>query len=254
MLDGGRSQDLPDLLQAGFTIIDIGVPFGWTGPESYDYSGTDSRMEECLGQSDRILMLPRMAAVPGEWWGEQFPDDISRRADNSPVQFKARWHPSFASPRHRQLALSMNHSGHLGLQKVLDCPEIDFVAGPYTYDNRGGGGGNNGQSLPETLARYAKLYFNEADTETHLHQRQWPWGNSLRNPVDFAETKGLLVRDLVYASRRFLAIYSPRGGDRTIQLRRPSRVLDLLEGRVLASKVQSFSLQLQPNGAALLAL
>ena len=358
----GRSQDLPDLLQAGFTIIDMGVPFGWTGPESYDYTGTDTRMEECLGQSDKILILPRMEVVPGDWWGEEFPNDISRRADGSPAQFKQKWHPSFASPKYRKLALpairsfvrhleekyghrvlgyfvcngvygewlswnaywevnpgepppkkfgvedysapaqeafrqwlrkkyannvtllrqawgdpkvdyqtaaapseearkrpphgiffdpkvssqvpdyfafyndlisdvlleqvraakqavhrrkivgvfygylwtnyqhlSMNHSGHLGLQRILDCRDIDFVAGPYTYDNRSVGGANNAQGLPETVARYAKLYFNEADTETHLHQRQWRWGNSLRNPVDFAETKGLLVRDFAYA-------------------------------------------------------
>lgn len=357
----GRAQDLPDLLQAGFTIIDMGVPFGWTGPESYDYAGTDSRMDECLRQSDKVLILPRMEVVPGDWWGEQFPNDISRRADGSPAQFKRKWHPSFASPNYRKLALpavrsfvrhleekygdrvlgyfvcngvygewfswnaywevnpgepppkkfgvedysapaqeafrqwlrkryansvnrlrqswgdaavdfqtagvpseevrkrpthgiffdpkvstrvpdyfafyndlvsdvlleqvratkeavhrrkiagvfygylwtnyqhlSMNHSGHLGLQKILDCGDIDFVAGPYTYDNRSVGGANNAQGLPETAARYGKLYFNEADTETHLHQRQWRWGNSLRNPVDFAETKGLLVRDFAY--------------------------------------------------------
>ncbi len=101
----GRPQDLPDLLEAGFTIIDVGVPFGWTGPESYDYTGTDSRMDECLHQSGKILILPRMEVVPGDWWGEQFPNDISRRADGSPAQFKRRWHPSFASPTYRQLAL-----------------------------------------------------------------------------------------------------------------------------------------------------
>ncbi|HEY5913253.1 MAG TPA: beta-galactosidase [Verrucomicrobiae bacterium] len=358
----GRSEDLPDLLQSGFKIIDIGVPFGWTGPESYDYTGTDTRMDECLRQSDKILILPRMNVVPGEWWGEQFPNDISRRADGSPAQFKQKWHPSFASPKYRQLALpairsfvrhledkygprvlgyfvcngvygewlswnaywevnpgepppnkfgvedysapaqdafrqwlqrkyadnlarlrdawgdpnvdyqtatvpseetrkrpphgiffdpnastqvpdyfafyndlisdvlleqvratkesvrrrkiagvfygylwtnyqhlSMNHSGHLGLQKILAYRDIDFIAGPYTYDNRSVGGANTAQGLPETAGRYAKLYFNEADTETHLRQRQWRWGDSLRNPVNFAETKGLLVRDFAYA-------------------------------------------------------
>ena len=61
------------------------------------------------------------------------------------------------------------------------------------------------------------------------------------------------ANDVVYASRRFLAIYSPTGGERTIQLRHPGRVLDLLEGRELASQARSLSLRLQPNGAALLA-
>ena len=44
-----------------------------------------------------------------------------------------------------------------------------------------------------------KLYFNEVDTETHLFRRQWRWGDSLRNPANFEETKGLLVCDHAYA-------------------------------------------------------
>lgn len=95
--------------------------------------------------------------------------------------------------------LTLNHSGHLGFKKVLRCPDVDFIAGPYTYDNRQLGGANNAQSLPDAIALHGKLYFNEVDTETHLNQRQWRWGNSLRNPTNFEETRGLLVRDFAYA-------------------------------------------------------
>jgi hypothetical protein len=91
------------------------------------------------------------------------------------------------------------HSGQLGLTKVLNCPDIDFLCSPYTYDNKGLGGPNNSQTLPEAAALHGKLYFNEVDTETHLKQRQWRWGNSLHNPTNFAETKGLLVRDYAYS-------------------------------------------------------
>jgi hypothetical protein len=95
--------------------------------------------------------------------------------------------------------LSQNHGGHLGFGKVLESADVDFVAAPYTYDNRAVGGPNNSQTLPESIAAHGKLYFNEVDTETHLHQRSWRWGNSLRNPRNFEETKGLLVRDFGYA-------------------------------------------------------
>jgi hypothetical protein len=95
--------------------------------------------------------------------------------------------------------LSAVHSGQLGLTKVLNCPDIDFLCSPYTYDNKGLGGPNNSQTLPEAAALHGKLYFNEVDTETHLKQRQWRWGNSLHNPATFAETKGLLVRDYAYS-------------------------------------------------------
>ena len=357
-----RSQDVGDLLAAGVTIFDMVAPIGWVGPERYDYSETDATMDDYLRRSDKIFLLPRMDVTPGDWWGEAFPDDISLRADGSPVQFGRKSHPSFASPKYRELALlairsyvrhleerygdrvlgyfvcngvygewfswnaywevppgtpppkkfgvedysapareafrqwlrrkyggsveglrrawrdaqvtfetatvpseeirkrpthgiffdpaagrqvpdhfeffndlvsdvlleevratkeavgrrkitgvfygylwtnyphlSMNHSGHLGFQKILDCPDIDFIASPYSYDNRGVGGANNSQTLPETISRYGKLYFNEADTETHLQQRQWRWGESLHNPSNFEETQGLLARDFSYA-------------------------------------------------------
>jgi hypothetical protein len=95
--------------------------------------------------------------------------------------------------------LSVVHSGHLGFARVLRSTDVDFIASCYTYDNKQIGGPNNSQSLPEAVALHGKLYFNEVDTETHLQQRQWRWGNSLRNPTNFEETKGLLVRDYAYA-------------------------------------------------------
>jgi hypothetical protein len=98
--------------------------------------------------------------------------------------------------------LSLNHSGHLRLHKVLHTPEIDFIAGPHTYDNRGVGGADTAQTLPDSIAMHGKLYFNEVDTETHLQKRQWRWGDSLRNPQNFEETRGLLLRDFAYAFTR----------------------------------------------------
>jgi hypothetical protein len=95
--------------------------------------------------------------------------------------------------------LSVVHSGHLGFAKVLNSADVDFIASPYTYDNKQIGGPNNSQTLPEAAALHGKLYFNEVDTETHLFQRQWRWGDSLRNPTNFEETKGLLIRDYAYA-------------------------------------------------------
>lgn len=95
--------------------------------------------------------------------------------------------------------LSVVHSGHLGFAKVLRSPDVDFIASPYTYDNKQIGGPNNSQTLPESVMAHGKLYFNEVDTETHLKQRQWRWGNALNNPKNFGETKALLMRDYGYA-------------------------------------------------------
>ena len=95
--------------------------------------------------------------------------------------------------------LSLNHSGHLGFDKVLHSLDVDFISSPYTYDNRSVGGADTSQTLPATIALHGKLYFNEVDTETHLHQRPWRWGNSLRLPRNFEQTRGLLMRDFGYA-------------------------------------------------------
>lgn len=95
--------------------------------------------------------------------------------------------------------LSAVHSGHLGLTQVLRCPDVDFLASPYTYDNKYVDGPNNSQSLPEAAQLHGKLYFNELDTETFVTQRQWRWGDSLNVPKNWEETRGLLIRDFGYS-------------------------------------------------------
>jgi hypothetical protein len=95
--------------------------------------------------------------------------------------------------------LSVVHTGHLDLTNVLRSPDIDFIASPYQYDNKQIGGPDYSQTLPAEVQLHGKLYFNEVDTETYLHQRQWRWGNSLHNPENYPETKALLIRDYAYA-------------------------------------------------------
>jgi hypothetical protein len=60
--------------------------------------------------------------------------------------------------------------------------------------------------------------------------------------------------DNVYASRSFLGIYAPEGGARILRLPHRSRVLDLLEDKVLADNVTEMPLKLSPNQTVLLKL
>ncbi len=359
---GRKPVEVEPFLQAGIFIGDFGVPFGWVGPEKYDFTQTDAAMDEYLKTDPRLVAFPRFSMTPGTWWHNEFPSEVTMRPDGSSAGFRGEWCVSFASAKYRELVrgalraflthleerygdriigyfpgngiygewfswstyweiapgaphpkvssvedysppaqaafrdwlrskyrghveelrrawgeptltfetasvpseqtrqrpthgiffdpaisaqvpdyfefyndlvsdvlieqahwtkeftgrrkvvgafygymwttyphLTLNHSGHLGFGKVLRCPDIDFIAGPYTYDNRQLGGANNAQSLPAAIALHGKLYFNEVDTETHLHQRQWRWGDSLRNPTNFDETRGLLTRDFAYA-------------------------------------------------------
>jgi hypothetical protein len=59
--------------------------------------------------------------------------------------------------------------------------------------------------------------------------------------------------DVIYADRKFLGIYSPKGGRRTIRLPRPSRVVDLMDGQVLSTRGTEFELDMPENTARLLA-
>jgi hypothetical protein len=354
---------LADFLKAGFRIVDFNLPFDWVGPEKYDFSKTDKEIEKYLKQEPSLLLLPRIDPIPGNWWCDKFPNDITLKSDGSRAgMFGEPCYFSFASENYRTLShralaallthleakygnsivgyficngvygewfawnsywevppgaspptnfgvedysvpaqaafrewlkeryhgktedlrlawgnskvtiataqipsedirkhpthgiffdpaisrqvpdyfeffnnliarvlleqcrwtneltqrrkivgvfygylwcnyphLSLNHSGHLGFDRVLHSPDIDFIASPYTYDNRMVGGADTSQTLPTTIALHGKLYFNEVDTETHLHQRQWRWRDSLCLPRDWKETRGLLIRDFGYA-------------------------------------------------------
>ena len=58
-------------------------------------------------------------------------------------------------------------SGHLALSKVLESPDIDFIASPYDYLFRNIGGVGDFMSATESITQSGKLYWFEDDTRTH---------------------------------------------------------------------------------------
>ena len=60
--------------------------------------------------------------------------------------------------------------------------------------------------------------------------------------------------DNVYANDNFLAIYSPKGGQRTIKLPKKSTVLDLLDNKTLATDAAEFAYTFKQNETILLRL
>jgi len=76
-------RDLPDFLKAGFRIVDMNVPYDWVGPEKYDFRKTDEEVDRYLRQDPAILLLPRINAIPGNWWCDKFPQDITLKSDGS---------------------------------------------------------------------------------------------------------------------------------------------------------------------------
>jgi len=70
------------------------------------------------------------------------------------------WQSGFAS--------SVVNNGHLALQKLLKAPEIDFVTGITSYDNRELGGPGSFMLPVESVQAAGKLVLNEVDVRTHL--------------------------------------------------------------------------------------
>lgn len=59
--------------------------------------------------------------------------------------------------------------GHHGLDRVLACPDIDFIASPISYsEGRLPGTYMSYMSLTDSIRLHGKLYFSECDIRTHL--------------------------------------------------------------------------------------
>jgi hypothetical protein len=58
-------------------------------------------------------------------------------------------------------------SGHLGLRKVLQSPDIDFLVSPYSYGFRGIGGDGLPMQPGESLRHHGKIHLMEEDTRMH---------------------------------------------------------------------------------------
>ena len=67
-----------------------------------------------------------------------------------------------------------NDSGHLALAQVLASPDVDIVAGPNSYANRGAGGTGAFGAPVDSVALHGKLWLVEDDTKTFLAETETP--------------------------------------------------------------------------------
>lgn len=58
-------------------------------------------------------------------------------------------------------------SGHLGLGRVLESPDVNFLVSPYSYGFRGMGGEGTSMLPTESVRIHNKMYLMEDDTRTH---------------------------------------------------------------------------------------
>jgi len=103
------------------------------------------------------------------------------------------WNAGFFSEGPDSEYSTYQRSGHLGLDKVLRSPYIDFLVSPYSYGFRGIGGEGCSILPAESLRLHNKLYIFEDDTRTHTDIH--PAYGRARN---LGESIAILRRNLAY--------------------------------------------------------
>lgn len=79
---------------------------------------------------------------------------------------------------------------HNSFIKVLECPDIDFICSPVSYEQGRRLGRDHSCFVPwSSLAHHGKLYFAENDTRTHLTRSPFPENPYFDQPVFCARTK-----------------------------------------------------------------
>ena len=79
---------------------------------------------------------------------------------------------------------------HSSLIKVLECPDIDFLCSPVSYEQGRRLGRDHSCFLPwNSLPMHGKLYFAENDTRTHLTGSPFPGHPHFEKPIFSARTK-----------------------------------------------------------------
>jgi hypothetical protein len=63
---------------------------------------------------------------------------------------------------------TFQHAGHRSLERILHSPDVDFLASPYSYNDRSVGGDNAFMSVVGSVKLHGKLWFNEDDSRTVL--------------------------------------------------------------------------------------
>lgn len=95
-------------------------------------------------------------------------------------------------------------NGTVFLTQLLDCPDIDLLGGPASYDGRGQGSSPLFRECSASLARHGKLWFNEGDYRTHT---VYGTGHIGDPPPDPAGTIEVLRREFCRAATKGYVSY-----------------------------------------------
>lgn len=89
-------------------------------------------------------------------------------------------------------------NGHLALQRVLDSPDVDFLASPLDYSLRGVGGVTSSQAMARSALLHGKRFINSADVKLSQEKHAW-WQSFVTVPENDDEAVDLLKRDFGFS-------------------------------------------------------
>ncbi len=94
-------------------------------------------------------------------------------------------------------------SGHLGLHRLLQSPDVDVLCSPVSYLDRGAGGGGYFMAPVDSVHLHGKLWLVEDDTRTHLAPADAGYGRL----SDVRQTRGVLARNFGHIATRATAVW-----------------------------------------------
>jgi hypothetical protein len=117
----------------------------------------------------------------------------------------------FGEGAHSQYSTTQR-GGHLGLWKVLQSPNVDFLVSPYSYGFRGIGGEGCSMLPSESVRLHGKLYIFEEDSRTHLTAHDHP---NYGKTDTLEDSTAVLQRNLAYVLAHGHGIWWLAGGSPT---------------------------------------
>ena len=92
-------------------------------------------------------------------------------------------------------------NGHIDIERLLNCPDVDMFASPLSYWDRMEGGSAGFMSVVDSITAHGKLWINEDDMRTHLMTEKLRGPDGKFNPIsiptkNLEETSWFLQRNL----------------------------------------------------------
>lgn len=89
-------------------------------------------------------------------------------------------------------------NGHYALRCLLDSKDVDLIASPHSYSNRGEGGYHSPQSMADSIRRAGKIHIDEIDCKTVWTPVTVTWKRHISQPKTIPATIEMMKKEAAY--------------------------------------------------------